>query len=442
MVLIQFFSDLLNNRLDKRRLEQGAAAIFGILLVLALASILSTATMGSRESILFRMAQDFVDRGEISAKRLDFALTGQYISAIPLRAAQSLPLRVQAIILRLWNLVFLFITLWLAYQTAKKVFPRDSFIPLVTLALLAFNNRLFFASVRAGGDIFVFLLFAAFFYVLIEITVRGSLPDILVAAGSLFVFSRLDPQTAQEVLVPLLATAVVGTLLYSYRKELREYLPRPQQQRLAALLAVLVVLTLIPRFFEPAGMFLRTPASWWPMVAGLPNWPVVVGHLVKVFGSSAVLASDFRPIALVLDYIFQLVAWLSVAGLARLAYVVATERVQVVRTAPASSTGDGGGTQIIWVEPDPSVLQDIRLLPVLMTLAVPLTVLAARNGYVLPSAINEGALYLLLVPIAILTAFGLRRIAEVKSLEAVALLSLAILLSFSVAGIIIPTLWT
>ncbi len=440
MVLIQFFADLLNNRLEKRRLDQGAAIIFGILLVLALVSILSSKLMLSGESIFFQLVQGFVDRGEIRAGQLDFALTSQYISGIPMRLVQSLPLRGQAIALRLWNLTFLFATLWLAYQTAKKVFPKDNFIPLVTLALLAFNNRLFFSAVQIGGDIFIFLLFAAFFYVLIEIAVRGTLADILMAVGLLFVFSRLDPATAREILTPLLLTAVVGTLNYSYRRELGQYLPRPQQQRLATFLAILVVLTLIPRFFEPAATLLRTPGSWWPMVASLDKWPVVVGYLVKFFGSSAVLTSGFRPIAIVLDYIFQLVAWLSVAGLARLAYVVLSERVQVGRTAPASAE-DQGGTQIVWVKPDLSVLGDLSLLPIIMTVAIPLTVLAATNGYVLPSAINDGAIHLLLIPIAILSAFGIRRIAEVKSLEAVALLSLTVLLSLSVAGIIVPILW-
>lgn len=97
-----------------------------------------------------------------------------YMIAAPIFwAATPLGLNGQVYVLRLFGVLMALVTVWLGYKTATALFPDDTFIQVLTAALIGLQPMFLFVMAGVNNDALTNPLFAAAFYVLALFLVKG-----------------------------------------------------------------------------------------------------------------------------------------------------------------------------------------------------------------------------------------------------------------------------
>lgn len=437
-------TSLLEDDLAGKSRKKAVAVLLFFAIAIGLIIIAAAPEMTTREAFMLELIEDFHKDPRLDMQSLSYVEIHKYVTSLPLNLTANSGVSIRVASLRLWGLFFLVLTLLISYQAARRLFGGHESTALIALALLATNNLLISNAVTVGGDFFGFFLFCGFVYMILEVGADASFLNIALACVPAYVVMQFDAELAGKVLVPVLFLAFVASSAFSRRREIMDRLPKAPLARLGAVFGSLVVLFAVSQASPVAGALLSTPASVLPALTGLTAWPRLIGHLSQVFSGSLSTPAGFEQFMLLNSLFFNLCAALAIAGLALYARKAVGERVSVVSgaTVAAAGTSETAGLSLMVVRPENSVLTQINVPGLVSLMLLVLTALRAIDAYANPARANNNFLFLLFLPLTLLTAFGLRQARSAGGPLALAVeITLAILLALNVGGMLIAVMW-
>jgi hypothetical protein len=192
--------------------------------------------------------------------------------------------------LRFFNLLLIVALVWLAYATARLIFPEHPFIRLAVPALMAFLPQTAFYSL--GNDLLAALSFGLVFYWLVKwVSLDHPSPRLGLATGLAFAAAYLSKTTAVPLLVIAAAAVLWKTWKLWQRGKARAALP-PFAVFLGCAVPPILAWMIWCRVhygdltgsklkMENLGWTLKPFAQWWhhPLFTGSGLWTFLSGQL-------------------------------------------------------------------------------------------------------------------------------------------------------------------
>lgn len=409
-----FAEDLLENKTSPATRALVVKGLFLFVAAVCLLAIVSNSALSDGETVFYRSVRAFVEQPDIKLDQLSAYKVKVYLFSFPYKLGAPSGQGRQVLFMRSLGVIWLGLALWLSYLTAKRVAPENNLISLATLAFLATNNQLLLSAVTVGGDAWLWLFFTFLIYELVEIAAKGSLLDIFISLGLIFVLSKFDLPTAEKVALPILFLVIVATLIAAYPEWIAKTWRRlAVGARAAVVVAGIAGLIFAQRFRLPA-MLLAAPVSLFIVLINFAAWPAMIRQLVPFFSDNPGLAAGFAWAKIGMGAILLLTSLAGAAGLAWLIYRGIS---------------------------DPRRVTEDYHLPALLAIAfIPLTVFTATGTNALSSLLSNPGIYALAAPLAILLSVGLREILAKPSARIVAVLPAA-LFSLNAASLLLTVLW-
>lgn len=388
--------------------------LFLFVAAICLLAIASNPAPSDGETVFYRSVRAFVEQPDIKLDQLSAYKVKVYLFSFPYKLGAASGQVRQILFMRTLGVIWLGLALWLSYLTAKRVAPENSLISLATLAFLATNNQLLMSAVTVGGDAWLWLFFTFLIYELVEVAANGSLVDVFISLGLIFVLSKFDLPTAEKVALPILFLVIVATLIASNSQWLSETWRRLAVGARAAVVVVGIAVLIIAQRFRLPAMLLAAPVSLFIVLINFAYWPGLVRQLVAFFSDNPGLSSGFAWAKIGMGAILLLTSPAGAAGLAWLIYRGISDPRQVA--------------------------QEYNLPALLAIAFIPLTVFTATGANALSSLLSDPGIYALAAPLAILLSVGLKEILAKPSARNIAVLPAA-LFSLNAASLLLTVLW-
>lgn len=136
----------------------------------------------------------------------------------------SFGLKWQLFFVRLLGVLASTLIVWLGFKTADLLFPKSSFIKILVPSLIAFQPQFSFVMAGVNNDVLANLLFAATFYALLVIIVRG-LTWQRAVAGGLLVGLGIATKASFIIMIPIsILSFVISAFLTRHFKEFLKFL--------------------------------------------------------------------------------------------------------------------------------------------------------------------------------------------------------------------------